>query len=97
VTVPATTISLLLTPGGSLDIQAGPQTLALADASGRLIGADGRAYMWNVFTTDGKIRLTSPLRRIDNVVPGSYVFQVEGAVSREVTVTEGGRSVVTLP
>jgi protocatechuate 3,4-dioxygenase beta subunit len=97
VTVPASTISLVLTPGGSLDIQAGPQTLALPDASGRLIGADGRVYLWNVFTTDGKIRLTSPLRRIDNVVPGSYLFQVEGGVSREVTVTEGGRAVVNLP
>jgi protocatechuate 3,4-dioxygenase beta subunit len=97
VTVPASTISLVLTPGGSLDIQAGPQTLGLPDASGRLLGEDGRVYMWNVFTTDGKIRLTNPLRRIDNVVPGRYVFQVEGGVSREVTVAEGGRAVITLP
>ena len=84
-------------PGGSLDIQAGPQTLALPDASGRLVGADGRVYMWSIFTTDGKIRLASALRRIENVVPGAYVLQVEGGVSREVTVTEGGRSVVSLP
>ncbi len=97
VTVPTSTISLVLTPGGSLDIQAGPQTLARPDASGRLLGVDGRVYMWNVFTSDGKIRLTNPLRRIENVVPGSYLFQVEGGVSREVTVTEGGRAVVTLP
>ncbi len=97
VAVPSSTIPLVLTPGGSLDIQAGPQTLALPDASGRLVGADGHVYMWNVFTSDGKIRLTNPLRRIENVVPGRYVFQVEGGVSREVAVTEGGRSVVTLP
>jgi protocatechuate 3,4-dioxygenase beta subunit len=97
VTVPSSTISLVLTPGGSLDIQAGPQTLALAEASGRLVGADGRVYMWNAFTSDGKIRLTSPLRRIENVVPGRYTFAVEGGVRREVTVTEGGRSVVTVP
>jgi len=97
VAVPWSTISLVLTPGGSLEIQAGPQTLALAEASGRLLGADGRVYMWNVFTTDGKIRLTNPLRRIENVVPGRYTLEVEGGVRREVTVTEGGRSVVTLP
>jgi protocatechuate 3,4-dioxygenase beta subunit len=97
VTVPASAISLALTPGGSLDILAGPQTLARPDASGRLLGEDGRVYAWNVFTTDGKIPLTNPLRRIENVVPGRYVFQVEGGVSREVAVTEGGRSVVTVP
>jgi protocatechuate 3,4-dioxygenase beta subunit len=97
VAVPSSIISLVLTPGGSLDIQAGPQTLALPEASGRLVGADGRVYMWNVFTSDGKIRLTNPLRRIENVVPGRYTFEVEGGVRREVTVTEGGRSLVTLP
>jgi hypothetical protein len=97
VTVPSSTIFLVLTPGGSLEIQVGPQTLALPEASGRLIGADGRVYMWNAFTPDGKIRLTGPLRRIENVVPGRYSFEVEGGVRREVTVTEGGRSVVTVP
>jgi protocatechuate 3,4-dioxygenase beta subunit len=97
VAVPSSAITLVLTPGGSLDIQAGPQTLALPEASGRLIGADGRVYTWNVFTSDGKIRLTSPLRRLENVVPGHYSFEVEGGVRREVTVTEGGRSVVALP
>jgi hypothetical protein len=95
--VPSSTLSLLLTPGGSLDVEAGPQTLALPEANGRLVGADGRVYMWNAFTSDGKIRLTSPLRRIENVVPGRYTFQVEGGVSREVAVTEGGRAVVTVP
>jgi hypothetical protein len=69
VAVPSSTISLVLTPGGSLEIQAGPQTLALPEASGRLLGADGRVYMWNVFTNDGKIRLTTQVRRIENVVP----------------------------
>ncbi|HSD65200.1 MAG TPA: carboxypeptidase-like regulatory domain-containing protein, partial [Vicinamibacteria bacterium] len=97
VMVPSSAISLVLTPGGSLEIQAGPQTLALPEASGRLVGADGRVYMWNVFTSDGKIRLTSPVRRIENVVPGRYTFEVEGGVRREVTVTEGGRSAVALP
>ncbi len=85
VAVPSSTISLVLTPGGSLEIQVGPQTLALPEASGRLIGADGRVYMWNVFTNDGKIRLNGPVRRIENVVPGRYTFEVEGGVRREVT------------
>jgi hypothetical protein len=97
VAVPSRPLSLALTPGGSLEIQAGPTTLALPQASGRLIGADGRPYMWSVFTTDGKIRLTSPVRRLENVAPGRYSFEVEGGVRREVTIAEGGRAVVSLP
>jgi hypothetical protein len=97
VTVPSSAISLVLTPGGSLEIQAGPQTLALPEAAGRLLGADGRVYLWNVFTNDGKIRLTSPVRRLENVVPGRYTFEVEGGVRREVEIREGMPSVVAIP
>jgi hypothetical protein len=97
VQVPSRTISLLLTPGGSLEIQAGPATLALPQAAGRLIGADQRVYMWSSFTSDGAIRLTSPVRRFENVAPGAYSLQVDGGVQREVAITEGGRAVVSLP
>jgi protocatechuate 3,4-dioxygenase beta subunit len=94
--VPSGTLNLLLTPGGSLEIQAGPTTLALPQPTGRLIGGDQRIYMWSAFTTDGKIRL-SPVRRLENVAPGSYIFEVEGGVRRDVAITEGGRAVVSLP
>jgi len=97
VMVPSSAITLVLTPGGSLEIQAGPQTLALPDARARLLGADGQVYMWSAFTTDGKIRLAGPVRRIENVVPGRYIFEVEGGVRREVDVREGMPSVVALP
>jgi protocatechuate 3,4-dioxygenase beta subunit len=97
VAVPSRTVTLVLTPGGALEIQAGPQTLALPEASARLLAADGRPYLWNAFTTDGKIRLGSPQRRLDHVVPGRYVLQVEGGVRRDVTVTEGGQATVALP
>ncbi len=53
--------------------------------------------MWSSFTSDGKIRLTSPVRRLENVAPGSYSFEVEGGVRRDVAITEGGRAVVSLP
>jgi protocatechuate 3,4-dioxygenase beta subunit len=97
VTVPSSMISLVLTPGGSLEIQAGPQTLALPEASARLLGVDGQVYMWSAFTTDGKIRLAGPVRRIENVAPGRYTLEVEGGVRREVDVREGVPSVVALP
>jgi len=97
VAVPSQNLILLLTPGGSLEIQTGPQTLALPEASGRLVGADGRILIWNPFTDDGKIRLSAPVRVLDNLAPGRYSFEVLGGVRREVTVSEGGRTVVTLP
>ena len=97
VAVPSRTLSLLMTPGGSLEIQAGPTTLALPQPQGRLIAADGGVYMWSAFTTDGLIRLSGPVRRLENVVPGAYTFQVDGGVRRDVAVAEGGRAVVSLP
>jgi protocatechuate 3,4-dioxygenase beta subunit len=97
VAVPSRTLSLVLTPGGSLDIRVGPETLALPAPSARLFTADGRAYAWNAFTTDGKIQLGTPSRRLGNVAPGRYVLQVEGGARRELTIAEGGASVVTLP
>jgi hypothetical protein len=53
--------------------------------------------MWSAFTTDGKIRLSGPVRRLENVAPGSYTLEVEGGVRRDVAITEGGRAVVSLP
>jgi 5-hydroxyisourate hydrolase-like protein (transthyretin family) len=97
VAVPSRTLTLVLTPGGSLELRVGPQTLALPEASARLFDASGRVYMWNAFTTDGKIRLGSPSRRLENVAPGRYVLQVEGGERRELTITEGGSSLVALP
>jgi hypothetical protein len=97
VSVPAGTVPLVLTPGGSLEIQVGPQTLALPDPAARLYGTDGRLYLWNVFTDDGKIRLGGPVRRFENVAPGRYVLQVDGGVRRDVDVREGQPAVVALP
>jgi protocatechuate 3,4-dioxygenase beta subunit len=97
VAVPSRTLSLVLTPGGALEIQAGPQTLALPEASALLLGAEGRPCLWNPFTSDGKIRLTGPSRSLENVPPGAYTLRVLGGASRELTITEGGRTAVSLP
>jgi 5-hydroxyisourate hydrolase-like protein (transthyretin family) len=97
VAVPSRTLTLTLTPGGSLEIRVGEQTLALPQPTARLLGADGRLYMWNAFTTDGKIRLTGPVRRLENVAPGQYVLEVEGGARRDVQVSEGMPSTVSLP
>jgi hypothetical protein len=96
-TVPSADLTLMLTPGGALEIQAGPQTLALPQPAGRLVRADGRVYLLRILSNDSRIRITGPLRRLENVVPGRYTFEVEGGVRREVAITEGGTSAVALP
>jgi protocatechuate 3,4-dioxygenase beta subunit len=95
--VPSSELTLALTPGGTLEIQVGPQTQALPQATARLIAADGRVYLPFIFSNDGKIRLSGPVRTLENVVPGRYVLEVEGGVRRDVEVREGQSSVVALP
>jgi protocatechuate 3,4-dioxygenase beta subunit len=97
VAVPSPTVRLVLTPGGSLEIRVGPQTLALPEPTARLFGADGRVYMWNAFTTDGKIRLNGPVRRLENVVPGRYTLDVEGGSPQDVEIREAMPTTVSLP
>ena len=97
VAVPSRTIPLTLTPGGSLEIQVGPLTLAAPEPFGRLVGADGQPYLPSVFSPDGRIGLGSAARRLENVAPGRYVLEAPGGVRREVTVNEGGRATVALP
>jgi protocatechuate 3,4-dioxygenase beta subunit len=97
VSAPSPTIPLTLTPGGTIEIQVGPATLALPTPEGVLIGADDRPCLWNIFTDDGKVSLRGPSRSIENVPPGRYTFQVAGGDRREVTVVEGGHAVVSLP
>jgi hypothetical protein len=95
--VPSSELAFALTPGGTLEIQVGPETLALPQPQGLLHGADGRPYLASIFSMDGVIRLGGPVRRLENVAPGRYVFAVEGGARQEVEVREGTLSVVALP
>jgi hypothetical protein len=94
--VPSSDLAFALTPGGTLEIQVGPETQALPGAQGRLLSG-GRPYLPSIFSTDGVIRLGGAVRRLENVAPGRYVFAVDGGAPQEVEVREGGRSVVRLP
>jgi hypothetical protein len=95
--VPSAELTLTLTPGGTLEILVGPQTQALPQPTARLFGTDGRVYLPFIFSSDGKIRLSGPVRRLENVVPGRYVLDVEGGVRRDVDVREGMPSTASLP
>ena len=97
VMVPAAPIAVSLTPGGTVALVVGSQTLAKPDASGRILKADGSVYLPWIFSSDGVIKLTTPNRRIENVAPGHYAFAVDGGGRKEFDVTEGGSTTVTLP
>ena len=97
VLVPSTGLVLALTPGGSLEIRVGPETLARPQPRAFLYGPDGQPYSASIFSTDGAIPLGGAVRRLDNVAPGRYVLAVEGGARSDVEVREGGASVVRLP
>lgn len=97
VTVPSPLLAVALTPGGSLEIRVGPQTLALPRPEATLLAADGRACLWSIFADDGRLRFREPLRRIENVPPGRYTLRIEGGEAHELVITEGGQTAVSLP
>jgi protocatechuate 3,4-dioxygenase beta subunit/5-hydroxyisourate hydrolase-like protein (transthyretin family) len=97
VMVPSSALAFALTPGGTLEIRVGTDTLALPQPEARLYRPDGRVYLPSIFSTDGVIPLGSPVRRMEHVAPGRYVLAVEGGARQEVEVGEGAVSVVALP
>jgi protocatechuate 3,4-dioxygenase beta subunit len=97
VTVPAPPLSVALTPGGMLEIQSGPQTLAMSNPSGRLLDSTGAVYYTSPFSPDGVVRIRGANQRFDHVAPGRYTFALEGGARRDVDVREGGAAVVVLP
>jgi large repetitive protein len=97
VMVPAALIAVSLTPGGTVVLAVGSETLARPDASGHILKADGSVYLPWVYSSDGVVKLATPNRRIENVTPGHYTFAVDGGARKEFDVAEGGSTTVTLP
>jgi hypothetical protein len=95
--IPSSGLALALTPGGTLEIQVGPETLDLPQPQGRLLHADGRLYLPSIFSEDGVMRLAGPSRHLEHVAPGVYVFEVDGGARQSVEVREGASSIVSLP
>ncbi len=97
VSVPAPPLTVALTPGGKVEIQSGPQTQAHPNASGRLLDSGGAVYYIFPLSPDGIIRLTGPLRHLDNVAPGHYTLALDGGARYDLDVREGGTTTLTLP
>ena len=98
VAVPAPTLAVSLTPGGTLEIQVGPETAAHTGVKARLLGADGQPYHPGLFPPpDPSFSLTPVPPRFENVVPGHYSLAVDGGLQPEFDITEGGVKAVALP
>ncbi len=97
VTVPSSPVTVSLTPGGSAEIHSGPKTLAAGTARMQILTSAGTPYPLNLFSADGTVAVSTPVRRIDNLAPGSYLLAVTGGSQQTFTVTEGGVTLVTLP
>jgi large repetitive protein len=97
ISVPSQTVPISLTPGGNVEIHAGPKTLAAGTATGQIRTAGGQPYSFTLFNTDGRITLSTAVRRLDSFAPGSYVLAIDGGTAKSFTVTEGATAIVELP
>ena len=97
VAVPTPALGVSLTPGGTLEVASGPETLGRPGSRARLIGPDGLPYFVNIFSSEGWLPLGQPLRRFENVAAGTYTLAVDGGASRAVEVREGLTTRAELP
>jgi hypothetical protein len=97
VAVPAPTLAVGLTPGGSLEIQVGPETAARPGVRARLLASDGPYFPGLFQPPDMSFPLTPTPPRFENVLPGHYTLAVDGGLNREFDIREGGLNTVLLP
>lgn len=98
INVPCPPVTVSLTPGGSAEIHSGPKTLPPGTtARAQVLTAAGVPYPLSLFSPDGQIAISTPVRRIDNLAPGSYILAVAGGVQQSFSVQEGGLQIVQLP
>jgi len=97
VNVPSSPVTVALTPGGSLEIRSGPKTLAAETARAHLLTAAGGPVPLSLFNPTGDVVISTPVRRLENIAPGSYVLAVDGGGSNSFSIQEGGLSILNLP
>ena len=97
VTAPAPPVLLPLTVGGGIEIHAGPATLGSGSARAQVLTTGGQPYPFAFFSPEGRLTLTAPVRRLENLAPGAYVLQVEGTEPRPFEVRADTITTVALP
>jgi hypothetical protein len=97
VTAPAPQVLLPLTVGGGIEIQAGPTTLARGNVAAQILTSGGQPYPYSFGSPQGRLTLAAPRRQIENLAPGAYVLQVEGAEPHPFEVRADGLTTIPLP
>ena len=98
VNVPSPVVTIALTPGGTVMVQAGPKTLAAGTATGTVATTGGQPALLSLFNLQGSIAISEPNVQLRNVPPGSYVLALPAVqVSQAFTAIEGNATVVALP
>jgi hypothetical protein len=96
VSVPSAALEVGLTPGGSLELRAGPETLAQLPTACRLLGPGGAPQPVAGSDASGAFTLRGPALRLEHVVPGRYSLIAGGSAPVEAAVVEGQLVVVEL-
>jgi protocatechuate 3,4-dioxygenase beta subunit len=98
VVVPSPAVTIPLTPGGTVLVQAGAKTLDAGTASGTLTTAAGQPALLSLFNIQGRIAISEPNLTLPNLAPGAYVLSLPSAgVSKSFVVNEGSATTVQLP
>jgi len=97
VSVPSPTVPITLTPGGTVEIHAGSETLASGSAKLQMLSANGRPYRFSAFGPGAELTMATPVRRLENIAPGSYSLVGLGGVAKSFQVAEGRLVIVELP
>jgi hypothetical protein len=94
---PAPSVLVAMTAGGSVDVHAGPTTLAAGTARAHVLTAGGQPYPFTMFAADGQITLNTPVRRLSDLAPGRYTLALESGATYPFDIQVGVVSSVALP
>jgi hypothetical protein len=98
VVVPSPAVTIPLTPGGTVLVQAGEKTLEAGTASGTVTTPAGQPALLSLFNIQGRIAISEPNLTLSNLAPGAYVLSLPAAgISRSFVVNEGSVTTVQLP
>ncbi|HKF41697.1 MAG TPA: carboxypeptidase regulatory-like domain-containing protein [Thermoanaerobaculia bacterium] len=83
VQVPSPTLTVALTPGGTVEVRPAVQV------SGRIVDASGGIYLLSPFRLDGSVHPSPPVTVWQNFAPGSYQLILDAGTAYPFTVIEG--------
>jgi hypothetical protein len=94
---PAPRVLIAMSAGGAVDIHAGPATLAHGPARAQVLTSGGEPYPFSMFAADGRVTLSAPIRRLENLAPGRYTLALESGATFPFDIQVGAVSVLTIP